>query len=136
MGDADGHAFEGAGAMALEVELAFEGVVDRFDQLAYRLEHRLAEALGFVLGRGAQQGDAMLVTQHPLERAPGEALIRDQQHAWVLGCDVGLDLRWRRALRVRRAWDWPAPTGSASRSTCSNAWATARHTNSESDSSG
>ena len=34
LGDADGDALEGAPAVGFEVELALEGVVDRFDQLA------------------------------------------------------------------------------------------------------
>ena len=34
LGDPDGDSFEGAAAVGFEVELAFEGVVDRFDELA------------------------------------------------------------------------------------------------------
>ena len=33
LGDADGHAGEAAGAVQFQVELPFEGVVDRLDQL-------------------------------------------------------------------------------------------------------
>jgi hypothetical protein len=42
LGDADGNAVEGAPAVGFEIELAFEGVVHRFDQLADGLEQRLA----------------------------------------------------------------------------------------------
>src|SRR5712692_5354956 len=42
LGDADGDPFEGPPAVGFEVELALEGVVDRFDQLADRLEQGLA----------------------------------------------------------------------------------------------
>ena len=40
--------------VAFEVKLAFEGVVDRFDQLADLLEHRLAVA-GLLIGAGGAQ---------------------------------------------------------------------------------
>jgi hypothetical protein len=41
-----------------QVKLAFEGIVDRFGQLPDLFQPRLAWALGLVLPRGAQQGDA------------------------------------------------------------------------------
>jgi len=40
--DADHHPGGGVAAVLFEVELAFEGVVDRFDELADGLEQRLA----------------------------------------------------------------------------------------------
>jgi hypothetical protein len=43
-------------AVALEVELAFEGVVDRFDDLAQRLEEPGAGPFGFAVAGRAQQG--------------------------------------------------------------------------------
>ena len=58
LGDADGDALEGAAAVGFQIELAFEGVVDRLDQLADGLEQRLAVAGGLVLAGGPQQRDA------------------------------------------------------------------------------
>lgn len=52
LGDPDCDALEGFGAVLLEVELTFEGVGDRLDQLAYRLDHRLTEARGLVFMEG------------------------------------------------------------------------------------
>jgi hypothetical protein len=44
LGDTGTDAGDGAAAVAFEVELALEGVVDRFDDLAQRLEELLAGA--------------------------------------------------------------------------------------------
>src|SRR5258708_36392434 len=77
LGDADGDAFEGPAAVGFEVELALEGVVDRFDQLADRFEQRLAVAGGLVLAGGPQQGDAG-GGQVGFGLAPGEALVGDE----------------------------------------------------------
>jgi hypothetical protein len=55
LGDADGDSLEGAAAVGFQVELAFEGVVDRFDELADGLEQRLAVPGGLVLAGGPQQ---------------------------------------------------------------------------------
>ena len=58
LGDPDGDSLESAAAVGLEVELAFEGVVDRFDELADGLEQRLAVAGGLLLAGGPQLRDA------------------------------------------------------------------------------
>jgi hypothetical protein len=51
-----GHdAGRGVPAVALEVELAFEGVVDRFDDLAQRLEEPGSGPAGLALAGRAQQ---------------------------------------------------------------------------------
>jgi hypothetical protein len=57
LGDADGDAAEGAPGVGFEVELAFEGVVSRFDQLADGFERWLAVAGWLVLAGGPQEGD-------------------------------------------------------------------------------
>ena len=57
LGDAGGDAFEGPAAVGFEVELVFEGVVDRFDQLADGLEQRLAVAGGLVFAAVAQAAE-------------------------------------------------------------------------------
>ncbi|MFD9514946.1 hypothetical protein ACFWB6_52335 [Streptomyces mirabilis] len=44
LGDADCDALEGPAAVLFQVELAFEGVVDRLDELPDRLEEALALA--------------------------------------------------------------------------------------------
>ncbi|MFF1650860.1 hypothetical protein [Streptomyces sp. NPDC058240] len=42
LGNPDGDALEGPPAVPFEIELPLEGVVDRHDELADLLEHRLA----------------------------------------------------------------------------------------------
>jgi hypothetical protein len=59
--DANEDAGGGASAVAFEVELAFEGLVDRFDGLAQRLEQVRAGAFPFVLAGRAQQPCPCLV---------------------------------------------------------------------------
>src|SRR5215467_2842375 len=53
--DPGGHSGGGAPAVAFEVELAFEGGVDRFDDLPQRLEELGAGAGGLAVAGGAQQ---------------------------------------------------------------------------------
>ena len=55
--DPGDHAGRGVAAVAFEVELAFEGVVDRFDDLAQRLEELSAAPLGLALAGGAEQDE-------------------------------------------------------------------------------
>src|ERR1017187_7380588 len=55
--DADYHAFCGVAAVLLEVELAFEGVVDRLDDLAQRLEEPGACPFGVAFAGGPQERD-------------------------------------------------------------------------------
>src|SRR5882757_10133795 len=56
--DADGDAVDGAAAVLLEVELAFEGVVDGLDDLPQWLEVLPAGGLGLALAGRAEQGEA------------------------------------------------------------------------------
>jgi len=56
--DAGGDAGHGAPTVAFEVELGFEGVVDRFDDLAQRLEEALSRTGFLALAGGAEQLDA------------------------------------------------------------------------------
>src|SRR5437773_6982718 len=91
LGDADGDAFEGPPAVGFEVELAFEGVVDRFDQLADGFEQRLAGAGGLVFAGGPQQGGAA-GGQAGFGFAAGEALVGDEDQAGPGGGEVGLDV--------------------------------------------
>ncbi len=81
--------------MELQIELAFEGVVDRLDELADLLEYRLAVALDFGFARRAQQLDA-LSGQGRFESGRGEALVGDQQDLPAVGDQVGVDLQHRR----------------------------------------
>jgi hypothetical protein len=80
LADADGDALEGPSAVGFEVELAFEGVVDRFDQLPDRFEQRLAVAGDLILAGGPQQRDAP-GGQVSFGLAAGEALVGDQDQA-------------------------------------------------------
>jgi hypothetical protein len=50
--DADGHPLAGAPAVAFRVQLAFERLVDRFDDLAQRLEQRRCGRIGFAFAAG------------------------------------------------------------------------------------
>ena len=75
--DAGDDAGGGATAVAFEVELAFEGVVDRLDDLPQRFEEPGAGPVRFALAGRAQQGDAG-VGQGGLELAAEVVLVRDQ----------------------------------------------------------
>ena len=48
-----------AAAVAFEVELCFEGLVDRFDDLSERFQEPFAGTLFLALDRWADQGDAL-----------------------------------------------------------------------------
>ena len=88
LGDADGDSLEGAAAVGFQVELAFEGVIDRFDELADRFEQWLAVAGGLVLAGGPQQRDAA-GGQVSLGLAAGEALVGDEDQAGRLAASWG-----------------------------------------------
>src|ERR687898_3114552 len=77
---------DGAAAVAFEVELAFQGVVDRLDDLAQRLKQPLTRPPGFAGAGGSEQGDAgvgefgleqlavvVLVPDHGLPGPSGQA---------------------------------------------------------------
>jgi hypothetical protein len=53
--DADGDAVDGPAAVAFEVELAFEGIVDGLDDLPQRLEVPASGGLGLALTGRAEQ---------------------------------------------------------------------------------
>src|ERR1017187_2435069 len=94
LGDADGDSFEGAAAVGFEVELAFEGVVDRFDELADRLEQGFAVPRLFVFAGRAQQRDAA-GGQVGLHLASGEALVGDEGQPGPAEGKLGLDVEHR-----------------------------------------
>ncbi len=66
MGDADADAVDGASAVLFQVQLAFEGVVDRLDELADGFEQRFAGMRCAVAVGGPDQPGAALV-QEPVE---------------------------------------------------------------------
>src|SRR5690242_215106 len=85
LGDAYADAFDGASAVEFQVELAFEGVVDRLDQLSYRLQQRFGwVGPAVAVGRADQRyavssqvgvqfgGDVALVTNDDQARPVGE----------------------------------------------------------------
>src|SRR5512140_151929 len=76
LSDASVDACGGAAAVAFEVELAFEGVVDRFDPLADPPDRPMAGRL--VAAVGADQAQAEPGGEQVLELPPGEALVADQ----------------------------------------------------------
>ena len=72
-----GHACRGVPAVAFQVQLAFEGLVDRLDHLPQRAEQVRAGPLGLALAGRAQQPDAKL-GQLGLEPAAVVVLVGDQ----------------------------------------------------------
>jgi len=76
LSDAGADALSGAPAVALQAELAFEGVVDRFDPLADPADRPVPGRL--VAAVGADQVQAEAGGEQVLELAPGEALVADQ----------------------------------------------------------
>jgi hypothetical protein len=63
--------------VGFEVELAFEGVVDRLDDLAHRFEEAGPGSFGFAFAGWAQQGDPES-GQGLFELAAVVVLVRDQ----------------------------------------------------------
>src|SRR5262245_3499961 len=76
LGDPDVHTGQGAPAMLLQRQLAFEGVEQALDPLANPTQRPLAA--GFSLAVRAQQPRAILAHQL-LELPTSEALVADQQ---------------------------------------------------------
>src|ERR1700730_11689563 len=76
LGDPGVDALGGAAAVPFEVELAFEGVVDRFDPLADPADGPVAWCL--VAAVGTDQVDAEAGGDQVLEVPPGEALVADE----------------------------------------------------------
>src|SRR5487761_1183030 len=70
------HTRDGATAVALHVELAFQGVVHRLDELAPRLQEPSAGPGTFVRSCGTEQLDAV-TGEKLLELAARVALVRD-----------------------------------------------------------
>ena len=85
-GDADEDAARCACRVLFEVELALEGVDDRFDPLPDVGE--VAGSGGFVAAGGAQQADAEVIAREALELAPGEALVAEEYLASPDKCVV------------------------------------------------
>src|SRR6266498_491179 len=59
--DSDGDAGDGSSAVLFEVELAFEGFVDRFDALPYRTQQATTRPFRFTAVRGSHHGDTPAV---------------------------------------------------------------------------
>jgi hypothetical protein len=76
-------------AVAFEVELPFEGVVDRFDDLAQRLEELGAGPLGLALAGRAQQAGSF-GGEGGLEVAAVVVLIADQDLTGQQGDQAGI----------------------------------------------
>src|ERR1700678_397293 len=102
-------------AVGFQVEPAFEGVVDRFDQLADRFEQRLAVAGGLVLSRWPKQDDQP-AGQVSLPLAGGGGFVGGEGEGRAGRRRARARRRaWRPALPARRSSGRPAPIGSASR---------------------
>src|SRR3954449_9523175 len=80
LGDAGGHAGQAASAVQFQVQLAFQGVVDRLDQLADGFQQRLPGAGHTVAVGGAEQVGSAGV-QVGVEFGGGVALVGDQQQS-------------------------------------------------------
>jgi hypothetical protein len=76
LGDAGVDDRGGAAAVAFQVELALEGVVDRFDPLADPADRAVARRL--VAAVRADQVQPVADGDQVLELPPGEALVADQ----------------------------------------------------------
>src|SRR6185437_10183949 len=76
LGDAGVDAAGGAAAVAFQVELAFEGVVDRLDPLADPADGPVAGCL--VAAVGADQVQPEAAGDQVLELPSGESLVADQ----------------------------------------------------------
>src|SRR5258707_2200290 len=59
--DPHGDAGDSAAAVLFKIELAFEGVVDRFDSLSYGAQQHPSGAWWFVAVRGSHYGDIAVV---------------------------------------------------------------------------
>ena len=78
------HALLAMAAVVFEAELAFEGRVDRFDDLAERLEKSGSWSWFLVAARGTDEFDAVF-GQSCLELGAGVALVRDDRLAVTAG---------------------------------------------------
>src|SRR5262249_2263726 len=81
----------GASAVTFEIELALEGVVDRLDDLAERLEESGTRAWRTVLVRGTQPR-AVMVVEERLELAARVALVGDQSLTGTICEEFGFGL--------------------------------------------
>src|SRR3954470_23177885 len=90
--DTSGHACQAAPAVQFQVELAFEGVVDRLDQLPDRRQQSLAGTGRAVAQRGAQQVRAAGV-QIVVQLGGDVALVGQQQQAGAFGEQVGIGVQ-------------------------------------------
>jgi hypothetical protein len=88
--DPDRDPTRSAAAVALQVELALEGVVDRLDQLPQRLEQVRSGPLGFALAGWPQQPHAQL-GQERLELAAVVVLVGQQRLSGSGGHHLRLD---------------------------------------------
>ena len=95
-----------AAAVAFEVELGFEGLVDRFDDLAEWAQELLSGSGGlFRFEWWSDEGDADGVEFGFEGRGP-VALVRDDDLAVAVG--EGRGRSWRGRCRVRRSLRWSA----------------------------
>jgi hypothetical protein len=87
--DADGHPGHAAAAVQLQVQLALEGVVDRFDELADRCQQLLAgTGCAVAVGRAHQLHTAGV--QAVIEFGGGLAPVGDQQQPRSGGEQMGV----------------------------------------------
>src|SRR5438046_8861615 len=87
LGDAGVDAAGGSGAVAFQVELAFEGVVDRLDPLADPADGPMAGCLVAAVGTDHAQPEP--AGDQVLELAPGEPLVADQGQSGPQGMSAG-----------------------------------------------
>src|SRR5690625_4691423 len=86
--DAGAHSLGCAPAMAFEIELGLEGLVDRLDDLAQRTEEGGSGPFGFSFTSGPEQAESLLA-QLGLEVTRVVVLIGDQGLAGLGGAEVG-----------------------------------------------
>ena len=100
----------GAAAVSFEIELALEGLVDRFDDLAECFEVAASGAWWFRFQVGSDQGDPGLV-EFGLERctAVSRSSVVAPARAYAIGSPEGVVMRCRRSPQNQRECDAQYP---------------------------
>src|SRR5438309_5393960 len=85
------HAFIGAATVSLQVELALQGVIHGFDELAQRLQEP-AVSPGLLVGTGRTDERGAMIGKEGLELGAGVALVPHDLLPGTTGEQVGVDL--------------------------------------------
>jgi hypothetical protein len=101
--DADVDTLDGSAAVQFQIELAFEGVVDGFDELAHGLEEVVAwVGCGVAVVRSQQPHAA--VGEVAVQLGADVALVRDDEQCGPAGQQVGCPRRSSSLVTHREGW--------------------------------